>query len=237
MLKKIAKKYYEKRGNNIEPWHYIELPDETIDRVITLSGLDDKDISNYTVLDFGCGSGRYLKGFARIFKKENLHGVDVDTTAIQVPDEEGFQVKALDPNKAVLPYPDAHFDFVFSSNVIEHIPYDLYLTYVKEISRVLKTGGTLFVCAPNYPFKRLYDMKTALFAKGDERAYYFFDDPTHINCQNVLKVEKEFKAHFSKTDFFATQLFFDRYLRFLRKPFFQRKARFFSNKFIGICHK
>jgi len=237
MLKSLAKKYYAKRGENIEPWHYIDLPESTIDRVISLSKLDSKDISNYKVLDFGCGSGRYLSGFKRLFKKENLYGVDVDTKAIQKPRQEGFQVQLLNPDKAELPYPNGHFDFVFSSNVIEHIPHDLYLIYVKEIARVLKKGGTLFVCAPNYPFKRMYDMKVALFAKGDERAYYFFDDPTHINCQNAITVEKHFEKYFEKTDFFATQLFFDRYLRFLRKPFFQRKLKFISYKFIGICQK
>src|SRR6185295_18305937 len=46
-----------------------------------------------------------------------------------------------------LPFPDAHFDQVFSVEGIEH--FDSPWTFVSELCRVLKPGGRLFVSTPN----------------------------------------------------------------------------------------
>jgi ubiquinone/menaquinone biosynthesis C-methylase UbiE len=81
------------------------------------------------------------------------------------PEGEGFEASAgvarelirangLDPARIVdahgesLPFPDAHFDIVYSSNVLEHV--DDPAKVLREAFRVLKPGGTLQIVCPNY---------------------------------------------------------------------------------------
>jgi ubiquinone/menaquinone biosynthesis C-methylase UbiE len=46
-----------------------------------------------------------------------------------------------------MPFPDAHFDIVVSSEVIEHTPNPEQA--IKEIYRVLKPGGVMVLSTPN----------------------------------------------------------------------------------------
>lgn len=235
MLVSVFRRLKDKAA--VQPWHDVPIPDSAVDRVLSLSGLERSEVEGMRFLDFGCGSGRYLDAFAKAFPREGMVGVDTDLEGLAVAEKKGFHVLPLKGEDAKLPFEDGAFDFVFTSNVIEHIPYPVYLQYVEELSRVTKAGGRIFVGAPNYPFKRIYDMKTAVFAKKGYKFYYFFDDPTHCNCQNVLTVERQFGQHFSEVKFYATELFFDRFLRFLRRPYLQNKFRVLGYKFVGVCIK
>ncbi len=53
----------------------------------------------------------------------------------------------IDPGRG-LPYPDARFDLVVSMDVIEHVPEPV--AWTREILRVLKPNGALFLTTPNY---------------------------------------------------------------------------------------
>lgn len=52
-----------------------------------------------------------------------------------------------------LPFPDATFDHVICSEVLEHIPDDV--TVLRDIVRVLRPGGTLVVTVPRYGPERI----------------------------------------------------------------------------------
>jgi predicted SAM-dependent methyltransferase len=47
------------------------------------------------------------------------------------------------------PFKDNTFDVVFSEHMIEHVPYALGQTMLKEIRRVLKPGGKVRIATPN----------------------------------------------------------------------------------------
>lgn len=47
-----------------------------------------------------------------------------------------------------IPYPDSHFDKIFSVSVIEHIPDDGDILAMKEMLRVLKPSGSLVITLP-----------------------------------------------------------------------------------------
>jgi SAM-dependent methyltransferase len=60
-----------------------------------------------------------------------------------------------------LPYPDGSFDLVVAMDVIEHLPEPL--PWLKELVRVTRHGGHLFLTTPNYASKSLVTLeKTAL---------------------------------------------------------------------------
>ncbi len=96
------------------------------------------------ILDIGCGNGsilRYLKGRGY----SNLHGLETSGYAVQRLGAEGIQM-----HSGALPsiaLPDASFDVVIASQVLEHIIRRGRL--MSEIRRVLKPRGRAFVFVPD----------------------------------------------------------------------------------------
>ena len=95
------------------------------------------------VLDVPAGYGAFA---AELLRRgwSNVHCLDLIS-----PDEflcKGASYKRHDLAEP-LPFPDGHFDFVFGVEGIEHLQ-NPWL-YVKELCRVLKPGGRLFITTPN----------------------------------------------------------------------------------------
>jgi SAM-dependent methyltransferase len=95
------------------------------------------------VLDVACGTGYGAKLLAR---NAHVSGVDrnkqaVDTARSRVSGT--FLVAEVPP----IPLPSDAFDFVISFETVEHIPDDV--SFMLEIRRVLRPGGTLLISSPN----------------------------------------------------------------------------------------
>lgn len=218
-----------------KPWDKA-IPASTARAILELCKINADEIGeDFQLLDFGCGFGRYLDGFSQVISVSQLYGTEVDEERILITREKGFNCYQLDPEKAEMPFEDAMFDVVFSSNVVEHIPRPLYLLYLKEIHRVLKSGGVFFVGAPNYPFKRIYDMRKALTIKM--KCYYLFDDPTHVNKFGINQFERDLKEVFQEVNLEPTYLLFQDKIAWLRKPEVRQRLRVFTDKMNGTCFK
>jgi SAM-dependent methyltransferase len=108
-----------------------------------------------TLLDVGCGEGRHTLS---AWLRAPIHAVGLDLSARdlatararqadfsgQAP--EGAQVEFLRASALAMPFPDASFDVVICSEVLEHI-HD-YRGVLAEIDRVLRPGGRLAVSVP-----------------------------------------------------------------------------------------
>jgi 2-polyprenyl-3-methyl-5-hydroxy-6-metoxy-1,4-benzoquinol methylase len=99
------------------------------------------------ILDVGCGSGANSRALAA--KGHKVHGVDLSEAAIKRYRLEGFDGRVSDIENG-LEYPDAKFDIVFCSEVIEHMTSPEVL--VREMNRVLKPTGRLVLSTPNSAF-------------------------------------------------------------------------------------
>ncbi len=113
------------------------------------------------VLDIGCGNARDIARIATC--GGNVIGVDISEGMVAAARMEvarmGLQGITLQIGDATrLNFPDASFDKVLCSEVIEHIP-DAPKA-LREICRVLKPGGTLVLSTPNkrswYGFERYW---------------------------------------------------------------------------------
>lgn len=88
-------------------------------------------------IDVGCGSG--ISEF--YIKSKNFILTDY-------ADNDWLDVKNVDALN--MPFDDASFDFIVSSNMLHHVPYPV--SFLKEMNRVLKPGGLLLVQEINASF-------------------------------------------------------------------------------------
>ncbi len=101
------------------------------------------------ILDIGCGIGTYVRRFRQF--SDDVHGVEVEEERVREASRELPNIQLA--HGEALPFPDDHFDLVFSNEVIEHVDDDRKT--VEEAVRVTKPGGCIVLFAPNrlYPFE------------------------------------------------------------------------------------
>ena len=94
-------------------------------------------------LDVGSGTGNLIRRIRQIYS--------VESSACDYTDKfmelDGISVDIVDLNDGKLPYPDAQFDLVTISEVVEHL--ENYRVILREIYRVLKPGGVVAITTPN----------------------------------------------------------------------------------------
>lgn len=87
------------------------------------------------VLDVGCGKAFLLYEFTQAVPGIEVAGIDISAYAIEhaKPELEGL-LRVGDA--AELPYPDDHFDFVYSINTLHNLTVDKLFAALAEIERV-----------------------------------------------------------------------------------------------------
>jgi ubiquinone/menaquinone biosynthesis C-methylase UbiE len=117
--------------------------DNSSESMVTLKKLAAK--AN-TILDVGCGEGTRLNYLAK--NNKGAVGIDVSKYAIQLANKKFPGNKHLVADCEKIPFPDGRFDLVYSAFVFEHL--DNPEKVFTEMGRVLKTGGSMVIAAPNY---------------------------------------------------------------------------------------
>jgi ubiquinone/menaquinone biosynthesis C-methylase UbiE len=101
------------------------------------------------ILDVGFGNGAIVAAFARA--GATVSGIEVNEQlykiGVELAKEYGDRVSLKLYDGEHFPYDDTTFDFVYSTSVIEHVTYPVQV--MREIYRVLKPGGRLYIAFPN----------------------------------------------------------------------------------------
>lgn len=125
------------------PWHKW-----TQARLDVAAQLDGRDI-----LEIACGRGGFARWLSRISDPRILVAADFSESAVRMgrdfDDAQGRPAvswQTADIHR--LPFRTDSFDTVFSFETIEHVPDPKAAT--KELARVLKPSGVLFLTTPNY---------------------------------------------------------------------------------------
>jgi ubiquinone/menaquinone biosynthesis C-methylase UbiE len=113
----------------------------------------EAELRGRRMLDCGCGTGQYVLA---------LLAAGADVWGIEYEEAKVAEFKSRNPEVAQrvsvgdiqsIAFDDNSFDIVLANEVLEHVPDDRQ--GLREMYRVLKDGGQLFVFSPNrlYPFE------------------------------------------------------------------------------------
>lgn len=97
--------------------------------------------SSGKVLELGAGDGWQ----AHALQQRGFDVTAIDVEAARPGTFQHFPVSLYDGRK--LPFPDASFDAIYSSNVLEHVAD--FAQIQSELARVLRPGGTAVHCVPS----------------------------------------------------------------------------------------
>jgi SAM-dependent methyltransferase len=148
----------ESRSDNYDVWHAgLEVDAEAIGpwHELVRRHLDPaRDLAGRRVLEIGCGRGGFSCWLAQqATPSPSLVAIDYSSVAV----EKGRAHAAANGISNItwqtgdiqaIDHPDASFDTVVSCETIEHVPDPARA--VRELGRVLKPGGRLFLTTPNY---------------------------------------------------------------------------------------
>jgi SAM-dependent methyltransferase len=140
-----------KRGGHWQPGSFFATGREEVGQL--MAGLGPRPERRERALDFGCGVGRLTEALADHFSR--VDGVDISEAMIR-------RATTLSRHRAACAYhvnarpdlalfPDACFDLVHSSIVLQHVGRELASSYLRELVRVLRPGGVLHFQLPTAP--------------------------------------------------------------------------------------
>jgi ubiquinone/menaquinone biosynthesis C-methylase UbiE len=127
------------------------------------------------VLDYGCGPGHDLVGFAEYSKPSRLLGMDVSAASLSEAADRLMlhgakpELIRIDESTVRLPLPDASVDYVHCSGVLHHVPDPLAV--LREFRRVLRPDGHGRIMVYNYEsvWLHLYAAHMLRFAHPADR--------------------------------------------------------------------
>ncbi len=112
-----------------------------------------------SILDVGCGTGRWAKEMALIFPGANVVGLDIKEPVTDEQGQSSTSTPDLLPENyrfvsgnilEGLPFPDASFDFVHQRLLFFAIPGDRWQFVINELCRVTRPGGWVEVVEGHY---------------------------------------------------------------------------------------
>jgi SAM-dependent methyltransferase len=182
-----------------------------------------------SVLDLGAGDGRYLDLLASLLPRgARLVACEISLLRARRILAKGFPVVVA--QSEALPFKSGGFDLVSFMEVIEHTRSPALS--LDETARVLQAGGRLALTTPNYPMKRLFDLRAALRQRSWARLK---DDPTHISPLSAGRLERLLRPRFARVHLEGTAIPGEGHLRWLGGLKKSRLGLRLSNKLFALC--
>lgn len=156
------------------------------------------------MLDIGCGDGAVEIFIQQHFPRWQVEGIDVSKKSLE-------QARARDIRNASfglydskkIPFGDNSFDLIFLAAVLHHIDFTLHAAFIKEIHRVLRKGGRIYIFEHNplNPATR-YLVKTCIFDK-DARLLSYMYTKKILKAVAFSDLKKSFILFFPRKGFLS----------------------------------
>ena len=135
-----------------------------------------------TILDYGCGEGRYINLLKDFFPTSALHGCDISDEALAIAKNIYSSAQYTTMTDETVNLPDNSFDLIISIEVLEHVG-DVARS-VREISRLLKPQGITILstpCANKFSFEWCQNrLIGGLQPSFDGYGRFKTDEPGHL---------------------------------------------------------
>jgi SAM-dependent methyltransferase len=155
---------------------------------LSAAGIDPATLND--VLDFGCGCGRLLAGWALRGSHMRLHGCDYNSALVSwcnlhIPKVDVRQNLIGEP----IPFDDKSFDYIYLISVFTHLTLEEQKRLVDEFRRLLRPSGYVYVS-----FHGEYFYPT-MFARLDDAEKMFERDGFLIEKQQLEGSNDCFTLH------------------------------------------
>lgn len=127
-----------------------------------------KPNKNKKILEGGCGLGNFV--YSLKYKGYDAYGIDFASKTVARVNKIFPDLKISVGDVFNLSFPDNYFDGYWSLGVIEHF-YDGYSGIVKEMSRVVKKDGFVFITFPHISILRKLKAKLSLYPQFNSRIF------------------------------------------------------------------
>ncbi len=173
------KNYYRQSKNNI-----IKNKNTVVvinKKKLKLSGLDDNErrykqfkklLNNKYVLDYGCGSGNFLK---KIKNTKHIHGVEISENHIK----HFLKSKQLKIKENIFDFKNK-FDVVCLFHVLEHLPNQI--KSLKEIKSKMKKKGKIIIEVPH-----ANDILFSIIKNNSFKRFTFWEQHLILHTKKSLK--------------------------------------------------
>lgn len=128
------------------------------------------DLKDKKILDWGCGPGRVIRHLPSVIGNDcEYYGTDynkqsIDWCSKHLP-EIVFNYNSLE---AELPYTDNFFDVIYGISIFTHLSEQLHYDWYKELYRVLKPNGIMFLTTQGDIFRiKLIDSELSRYDNGE----------------------------------------------------------------------
>ncbi|MBN1696335.1 MAG: class I SAM-dependent methyltransferase [Spirochaetales bacterium] len=172
-----------------------------------------KERAHKRILDLGCGTGRHIIYLAK--RGFNVFGLDNSPKALSVASrwvkDEGVEaVFTSGDMKDPLPFENNFLDAVISIQVIHHAGITTIKSIIREIKRVLRRDGLLFITVPKYKNQaakfKMIEPRTFIPLDGEEKGlphHYFTPDELHILLYGfyISDIHMDTQKHYCVTAF------------------------------------
>jgi ubiquinone/menaquinone biosynthesis C-methylase UbiE len=136
--------------------------------------LGDENLTDKLLLDAGCGTGLFTT--KALDRKAKVTSIDIAPKLVELTKKKNPTTNAIEGSLLQLPFDNNTFDYVISSDVIEHTINPNKAT--KELIRVLKPEGKICITVPNRTFW-YFSVRIANLLKI--RNYQGFENWVHFN--------------------------------------------------------
>ncbi len=99
------------------------------------------------ILDFGCGTGNYLRTIFNQFGCK-CFGIEPSDSMREIAKQKSRNAQIENGSHELIPFPDNEFDFVYMTDVIHHVP-DMNKMFSK-LNRVIKPSGLLCIVTESH---------------------------------------------------------------------------------------
>jgi SAM-dependent methyltransferase len=132
------------------------------------------------ILDFGCGCGRVISFLRRLLPGQYF-GTDIDPETVEWCATNMGNLGTFLVNDYWPPtrYPESFFDLIYSISIVTHLPEDMQLAWLEELSRVMKPGGCAIVTIHgDWLFPTAHFSKSEVEKFKESGFYYYKGDTT-----------------------------------------------------------